>query len=433
MTICVIGLGYVGLTLGVTLADVGFNVVGVEINREIVKALNKGISHIKEPNLEFLLRKHLGKRLKIVNEVPESNDIDTYIIAVATPINEEKKPVNDYVKNAVGEVAERIKKGDLVIMRSTVVVGTTRNLVAKVIQDKTGLRASRDFSLVFAPERTAEGVALMEVRSLPQIIGGIDVESVNRAANIFRRVTNTVVRVPTLEAAEVIKLFDNVYRDVNIALGNEFGKACEKFGLNAYQIIEAANMNYKRNKIMYPGSGVGGGCLTKDPYVFLHSLGDSDSPLVRLAREINENMPMHVISLVKDAMNEMDKKMGNSKIFILGFAFKGEPETADTRFSPTIDVCKKLKKEGSVVYGYDPVVPTKEIREIGAIPCTLRGGFKNADCVVVMNNHKAWKTVDLGEMGRTMNTPSAIIDGWGIFDKSEVERLGMIYKGVGVG
>jgi UDP-N-acetyl-D-mannosaminuronic acid dehydrogenase len=433
MTICILGTGYVGLTLGVTLADVGFNVIGVDIKPDVVEALNRGIPRIVEPHLEFLLRKHLRKRLWFYTEIPENDDIDAYIIAVPTPIDDRKMPINDYIINSITDVAKHLKKGDLVVLRSTVTVGTTRKITARVIENQTGLVAGQDYALVFAPERTAEGVALKELRALPQIIGGIDEESINRAASIFGKVTNTIIRLSSLEAAEIIKLFDNVYRDVSIALGNQFGLACEKLGLDAYEVINAANMNYGRNKIMYPGSNVGGGCLPKDPYIFLYPFEDADFPLIRLARKINESMPMHVVELIRDAFKEMHEEIKGAKILLLGFGFKGEPETGDTRLTAAIDVCRELGAEGAILYGSDPVVVDEEIKRIGAIPCSMEEGCRDADCIVVLNNHKAWSEINLEELSQVMKNPAAVIDGWGILGKSEVKNLGMIFRGVGNG
>jgi nucleotide sugar dehydrogenase len=431
--ICVVGLGYVGLTLGIVLADVGFNVIGVEKNEETVTLLNKGVSHIYEPHIDFLLKKHLNHNLAIVNSIPVDKDIDTYIICVATPIDEYKKPNLNYVRGAMTDVIKHLKKNDLIILRSTVPVGTSRNVVNEILKKNSKSDIS-EISLVFAPERTLEGKALEELRYLPQIIGGLDENSVNKAINILVRVTNTIVRVSSIEAAELIKQIDNIYRDVNIALGNELGMACELLGLDAFEIISSANMNYPRNRIMVPGSGVGGACLTKDPYLFLSQLDNiPENSIIFRSRKINEGMPGHVVSLAENALLLNKKNLIGARVAVLGFAFKGKPETADARFSPTLDLLKILKNKGANVVVMDPVVPKDVIKNEAEYASTYELAFQNTDCVIIMNNHPKWSEMDFDMYKKYLKPKAAVIDGWKMLNRSDVEKAGFVYRCVGVG
>ena len=431
--ICVVGLGYVGLTLGVVLADVGFNVVGVEKNEETVTLLNKRRSHIHEPHINFLLKKHLNRSLVIVNTIPSDEDIDTYIICVATPIDEHKKPNLDYVRNATTDVAKHLKKNDLIILRSTVPVGTTRNVVNEIVEKNSKVKVS-ELSIAFAPERTLEGKALEELRYLPQIIGGLDEDGVNKAINIFVRVTNTIVRVSSIEAAELVKQIDNIYRDVNIALGNELGMACEKLGLDAFEIISSANMNYARNRVMVPGSGVGGACLTKDPYLFLSQLDNiHENSIILRSRKINEGMPGHVVSLAENALLMNRTTLMGARVAVLGFAFKGRPETADARFSPTSDLIKILKNKGANIVVMDPVVPGDVIKNEAEYASTYESAFKDTDCVIIMNNHPKWSEIDFNTYKKYLKSKAAVIDGWKMLNRSDVEKAGFVYRCVGVG
>lgn len=435
MKICVIGLGYVGLTLSTILADVGFDVVGVEINSKTCEMLRTGKPHIHEPGLAFLLKKHANKKLSIVNEIPNDKEVCTYIICVATPVDEKtKRPVTTYVERATTEVTKHLKKGDLIILRSTVPLGTTNGLVKQTIEKEQALKVGSDIHLVFAPERTIEGKALEELRYLPQIIGGVDEESINKAVAIFGRTTNTIVRVSSLEAAEIIKQFDNIFRDVNIALGNEFGLACEELGLNANEIVNAANMNYPRTKIMVPGAGVGGACLTKDPYIFLSQLKKiPENSLIYHSRKINEYMPTHIVEKTKAAFIKHKKNIKNAKILVFGFAFKGKPETDDTRFSPTYEVVAKLKTLGAEIYGFDPVVRKEDIEKAAKVATDYEQAFHDADCIIIMNNHPRWNEIDIGQYSKIMKKPAILIDGWNIFNRQEIEQLGIDYSGVGIG
>jgi len=431
--ICVIGMGYVGLTLAVTLADVGFKVNGVEINEKTARRLQAGKPHFHEPELEFLLNQHLGGNLSVTQAVEKDGETDTYIIAVATPVDKEKKPVMDYVRRATEDVAGRLKAGDLVILRSTVPVGTTNGIVRQIILEKTGLVAGKDVHLVFAPERTIEGKALEELRYLPQIIGGTGEEAVGLAANIFNRVTNTIVRVSSIEAAEIVKQLDNIYRDVNIALGNEIGLACEKLGLNAHEIIRAANMNYKRNNLMVPGAGVGGACLTKDPYIFLSQLPHAHpNSIILNSRKINESMPLHVLSLAKEALSANGVDIKGARVAVLGIAFKGRPETSDVRFSPTEDLVMQLKGLGADVVGMDHVAKPEEFAGIARPVGTYNEAFDGADCIIIMNNHPRWKEIDLRKYAGAMKKKVAVVDGWNMLNPAAVKSLGFVYRGVGV-
>jgi len=235
------------------------------------------------------------------------------------------------------------------------------------------------------------------------------------------------------EAAEVIKLLDNSSRDVNIALANQFGLILEKLGLNSNEIIEAANYDYKRNKILKAGAGVGGPCLVKDPYFLLESVKDKvNIPLIKIAREINDSMPNHVFELIQDVFSSMSRSITGSKIFILGFAFKGTPATDDTRFSPSIEVIEILKKNGVDLLGYDPMVDSKIIKEFGVkyLPLT---NVADIDCIVIMNNNKKYLEMDLKKIKNNSKKQIGFVDGWQLFDENFVKKMGFIYRGVGIG
>jgi len=320
----------------------------------------------------------------------------------------------------------------LIILRSTVTVGTARTIVKTHFEKSTRLNAGFDFYLASAPERTVEGKALQELFELPQIIGSENEESIDRAANIFNKITKTVIRVSSYEAAEIVKLFDNTSRDVNIALGNQFGLICEKLGLQSKEIVDAANYGYPRNRILISGAGVGGQCLVKDPYFLIESVKDKmDLRWIEEARKINDSMPFHVIELIQTVFKKMGKNIQNSKILILGISFKGIPETDDTRYSPAIPVIDYLRKQSAVVYGYDPIVPDQIISALGVTPIdpyVLDG----IDCIVIMNNNKRFKELDLEKIKSKTKLPMAIIDGWQMIDPTYAKDLGINYKGVGM-
>ena len=262
--IAVMGLGFVGLTLAVVMADSGFSVLGIETQEAVVELLRRGVPHFYELGLANQLRFHIGRQLQVETRL-RPGECDVYIISVGTPVDENHQPVLQAVETAARDVGKALKPGDAVMLRSTVPVGTTRNFVLPILEQESGLRGGKDFSLVFAPERTVAGKAIKELRSLPQIIGALDLQGAEVAAAIFRELTPTIVMVDLPEAAEMVKLVNNTFRDTIFSFANEIALVCERYGLDAFKIIDAANEGYPRDPVPMPSPGVGGVCLKKDP------------------------------------------------------------------------------------------------------------------------------------------------------------------------
>ncbi len=427
--ICIVGMGYVGLTLAVIMAEKKFDVIGIETNPEVCKRLNEGEPNFHEKRLDVLLRKHLNNNLKIYQNVPDIPH-DVFVICVSTPVSRvDKSPNLDYVIKATEDVSSHLRDENLVIIRSTIPIGATRNVI-KPILDKT----AKKYSLAFCPERTAEGNAIKELIELPQIIGGVDNTSVEKASNIFRRVVPTILGVSSLESAEMVKLINNSYRDLNFAFSNEIALICEELKLDAIEIIRSANYSYSRSNVPVPGF-VGGACLGKDPYILLHAFKDKkfNTDLILSGRKINEYLPEHVVNKVQKKFEEAGKKLKDSKVFIMGFGFKGRPETDDMRGSLTLELVDKLMELGcSKIYGHDFIVKDNELKKKNVIPLSVEEGFKNADCVIFANNHEKYFMLDIEKLISSLNNPAILIDVWYIFNPSEIKRDGLIYGGVGV-
>ena len=436
MSICILGLGHVGLTLAVSLAKVSPPVYGIEVDKNKVKQLSDGNPTFFELGLKSLLKEVTSNdSFKISSEITQdiADNVDTYIICIGTPLDSKTNtPILSHLEKVVNTLSNVLKKGDLIIIRSTVTVGTTQKMIKKKIEDSTKLQFGIDFFLASAPERTVEGNALKELKNLPQIVGSTDTHSIDKTGSIFNKLTKTIIRVSSFDAAEVIKLLDNTSRDVNIAMANQFGLICESLGLKSSEIIEAANFGYGRNRIWAAGAGVGGPCLVKDPYFLMESVkGKIDTSLITLARKINDSMPLHVLSLIDEIFVELQRHIKDSKILILGFAFKGRPVTDDTRFSPTIPVAESLKNKGAILFGYDPAVSQENISKICAKPITLEE-MDDFDCIVIMNNNEEFLNIDYGKF-INMNKKVGLLDGWEILDNNYIKQLGFVYRGVGVG
>ncbi len=422
--VCVIGLGYVGLTLAVTLAERGLIVFGVEKNEKILRELKKGKSHFHEKGLNELIAKTKGKTLLLSKNIPSDAKIDCFIIAVSTPIDPKTKlPRIDYIESATQEIAPHLKPGQLVVLRSTIPVGVTRNVVLPILQ-----KQCQEFYLSFCPERTAEGKALEELKTLPQVVGGLDEASTDASVELFSKISPLIVRTSSLEAAEIVKLVNNSYRDMVFAYANQIALICKSLGLNAKDVIDAANLGYPRSDIKLPGI-VGGFCLEKDPYILMTS-SKYDTSLIRAAKELNANIIHHIVDSVKKHLKKRSLK--NAKVFISGFAFKGQPETDDLRSSQAIKLLELLKKQKvKNILGHDFIVPKAEIKNLGVIPVSIEKGLQQADIAIFMNNHKAYADVDMEKLAKKMKKGSMIFDGWHLFSEQLKSHGHINYESIG--
>ncbi|MAF34600.1 hypothetical protein CMO91_02020 [Candidatus Woesearchaeota archaeon] len=420
--VCIVGMGYVGLTLAVTMADVGLKVTGTDISPDVVSELGKAKPPFHETGLQKVLERTLNKTLTVQSTIPEEADV--YIICVGTPVQPDNTPNLEHIKEASRSVGKVLKRGDVVIVRSTVPVGTCRSVVLPELERASGMKAGT-FFFASMPERTLEGKALQELRELPQIVGGYNKQSTDIAINIFRELTPFIVSMDSLEEAEMAKLLNNVYRDSTFGIVNEFALACNSLGLSANKIIARANEGYPRGNMPQPSPGVGGYCLRKDPYLFMHSAKKAGftPQIIPVARKTNESMPYYVSERVLAFCQENGIPKEQMKVFLLGFAFKGRPETSDTRFSTTLDILSHLKAAGITnVHGYDAVVKETELNEFGVKPTTPEEGFDGAHAVLFLNNHTSHSDLDLFRLAQKTEKPLLLFDGWGV-SSEDIEKL----------
>jgi UDP-N-acetyl-D-mannosaminuronic acid dehydrogenase len=432
--VAVIGLGYVGLTLGVALARRGVKIVGVERRPEVVESTNRGVPHFSEVGLADALSTVIRSGLF---EATESLDgfepCEYYIITVGTPLSSESgEPRLDMIETAAGQVAGHFPNGATVILRSTVVIGTTRDVVKPVLD-----RSGKLYHLSMCPERTLEGDALRELANLPQIVGGIDELSGDRAASLFSRLTQTIVRVDNPETAEMIKLIDNTYRDVSFAFGNEVARACVAIGVNAHDVIKFGKLGYPRTNVARPGL-VGGPCLEKDPHILRYSLRpyDLDLEITRAARLINERQPVETVSTMLRLAEQHG--LGNRPLTaaVLGIAFKGVPETDDLRGSMALKVIDALHDSGrfAEIRLYDPVIDPESLRAAlpDAIACpTLSNAIAGADIAIITNNHAAFTRTAIDEYASGLGPSGFVYDYWNNLDSEPREKKAGFYYTVG--
>lgn len=430
-SVCIIGLGYVGLTLATAMADVGFNVLGVEIRDNVLKLLQQGQAHFHEPGLEEKMQHCINQgRLTFCKEIPASWLGSVYIITVGTPLGQNGRSRLDMIEHAADEVARRLKPNDIIIMRSTVKLGTTQEVVKPILE-----KQKVPFDLAFCPERTLEGKALHEIRALPQIVGGITLASSVRAAQIFQFLTPTVVRVSSVETAELIKLIDNAQRDVHFAYANEVAMIADAIGVSAKEVIEAGKLGYPRTNLPMPGP-VGGPCLEKDPYILAEGLEKYNlKPQITMqARKLNEELPKYIAQQILHTFKSHHNQTPR-KITLMGIAFKGQPATDDLRGTmakPIFAAIKDIYPEAKYC-GYDAVVQADAIADFGLTPCaSLEEAFKGSDIILILNNHPVFFNMPLQMLAKTLAPKSIIYDCWNSFTASNLELPhGVIYASLG--
>lgn len=419
LNVCILGLGFVGITLAAVMADVGFKVIGIEMRNEVIKQLSSGQSYFFEPGLSTRLKKHLRNgSLEIHNQIPDNCPSTTYIITVGTSLNESKEINLNCIKNICHQIAQNLKDDDLIIVRSTVKLSTTRSIIDPILK-KTGKR----YQIAVCPERTVEGQALEELRTNPQIIGANDQLTRNRASQIFQTMTPTIVTVSDWETAEMIKLVDNAKRDVHFAFANEVAAACDFAGLSAHEVIRLGQFGYVRGGIPQPGP-VGGPCLSKDSYILVQSMQEFGMfpKMTAVARQIHEEQPEQVALFLAQFLkkNPSEKKI----ISLLGLAFKGKPITDDIRGTPAKAILQALKQEipDAEYRGYDPIVSHEGIGSLGLKPIErIDLAFKEAHLVLILNNHPQFATLPIDSHAEVMARPALIYDFWNHFHSKKVD------------
>lgn len=376
MKISVLGLGYIGLPNALLLASNGHEVVGVDIDDRKVATLQEDILPFEEPGLEELFAKAKRKFRASV----DLETSDCFIIAVPTPLDKEMKMADlNAVKSAARMISEKIKEGDLVVLESTVPPGTSKNFILPLLK-KTG---DREFYFSHCPERAIPGKTLYEMQNNDRIIGGVDKESTRRTLEVYRSFVKGNIFLTDVTTAEFIKLMENTFRDINIALANEFALISEEIGIDVWEAIELAN-KHPRVNILKPGPGVGGHCIAIDPWFMVEK--SSKSKIVTLAREINDFMPIQVVRMTKELISGSKNPAGsNPKVTILGLAYKGNVD--DMRESPAFKVLRIAESEGMEVALYDPL--------INGIGCnTLEEAVENSDCLILVTDHAKFRDID---------------------------------------
>ena len=391
--LCVIGLGYIGLPTASAFAAHGLPVVGVDINPDVISTLSTGGIHISEPGLGELVHQAIESGRLTVRETPEP--ADAYIIAVPTPFLDDKQGTYNgrsfhmadmrAVKAAAESIVPHLRPGNLVVLESTSPPRTTIDLVQPILE-KSGLKGGLDFHLAYSPERVLPGQIIRELTENARVIGGIDRSSAEAGRDLYTYFVKGEIVLTDATTAEMVKLMENTYRDVNIAIANEFSRLAERFGIDIWEAIKIAN-RHPRVKILNPGPGVGGHCISVDPWFLVEAAPDT-SELISTARHVNDTQPHFVIDLIKQKLGD---ELSGKHIAALGLAFKADVD--DLRESPAIEIARRLTQDGAIVRAYEPY---KKNANIPGVFCetTLEETISDADYLVLLVGHRELKELD---------------------------------------
>jgi len=371
--VAVIGLGYVGLPLAAAFASAGFKVLGIDLQQKRVDLVNRGRSYkagVDEKQLAKLVR---SRKLTAFTDHSKLKQADAVCVCVPTPLTRTRKPDLSHIIYEAEQLSRYLKKGQLVVL------------------ERSGLKAGRDFYLAFSPGRADPGGAAHSIRSIPKIVGGIDAASSRLACLLYSRVAETVLPVSSAEVAEMTKVFENVFRSVNVALVNELAQLCDKMGISVWEVIRSAASKPFGYMPFYPGPGTGGHSIPLDPYYLADKALEYDfhTRFIELAADINESMPGYVASQITGMLNRRDISLGGARVLVLGAAYK--KDVADVHASPCVKLIAILQKRGARVDYNDPYVP--QIKLPGGAQASVGldyGALKKYDCVVIATDHSVY-------------------------------------------
>jgi UDP-N-acetyl-D-glucosamine dehydrogenase len=386
----IIGLGYVGLPLAVEFAEAGHDVIGVDTDQRKLTALAAGESYIEDVASERVAA--AGERLRPSARYADLASCDAVIIAVPTPLTENREPDLGALVSATTSLARVLQEGQLVVLESTTYPGTTRERLTPLLEE-SGLAAGRDFNVAFSPERIDPGRTDYTLRNTPKVVGGLTDACRDRAVELYEHVCDSLVPVSTPEVAELTKLLENIFRSVNIALVNELAILCEAMKIDVWEVVEAAATKPYGFMSFQPGPGLGGHCLPVDPFYLAWRAREFDQPteFIELAGEVNQSMPYFCVEKIAHALNDREKALKGSRIAILGVSYKAG--VGDMRESPAVKIMRVLRERGAELVYNDDYVP--ELVEFGLSSASLESALDGADVAVILTAHPDLDTEEL--------------------------------------
>jgi UDP-N-acetyl-D-mannosaminuronic acid dehydrogenase len=419
-TICVLGLGYIGLPTASIFASNGLKVTGVDVNERILTSLRQGEPHIEEPGLRALVQAALASGNLSIAAQPGPADV--FLIAVPTPVREDKRADLRAVISAAESIVPHLRRGNLVVLESTSPPRTTVDIVAPILE-RSGLHAGVDFQLAYSPERVLPGQILRELVENARVIGGVDRASAEAGRDLYGAFVRGEIALTDATTAEMVKLMENTYRDISIAAANEFARLADYFGVDVWEAIALANLHPRIN-ILRPGPGVGGHCVSVDPWFLVESAPEI-TPLIRQARLTNDGQPAFAVGLIERALGGLRGRT----IAALGLAYK--PEVDDLRESPAIEVAQRMAECGAQVKTYEPYATETVVPGCFAAP-SLQAALKDAEAIVLLVDHRAF--VDLDPVQVAASMPGRVaVDTRGRWDRARWAGAGFRLHVLGAG
>ncbi len=415
----VIGLGYVGLPLAIEFVNAGYNTFGIDVDEAKVDHINSGKNYIKDVN-NIVLKKAVHEGLlKATSDFNIVKSLDAISICVPTPLNKEKNPDISYIISVMDKIKNYIHEDMIIILESTTYPGSTKELILPYIANNGELIPGENICLCFSPERIDPGNKNYNTNNTPKVIGGITPNCSKVGRALYSKIIKEVVVVSSTETAEMVKLLENTFRAINIGLANEVAIMCEKLGVNTWEVIDAAATKPFGFMKFTPGPGLGGHCIPIDPYYLSWKLKtlDYDARFIKLAGEINTQMPMHVISLISSSLNTAKKSINGSNILIIGVAYK--PDIDDCRESPALDIIELLRQSGSKVEYYDPFVNNLEFNNIklNSLENLKKELINEFDIIVILTDHSNIDYKLISENSRL------IVDTRNVFKNNNIKHI----------
>lgn len=434
LTIAEIGLGWMGLPFACLFAEIGARVIGADQNSSLVKQVNSAKAPINEKGLPELLRKvvRTGKLSATTDTADAASKSDMIAITVPTLIDRHRKPDYHHVEEACTEIGKGIRPGSLVLFQSTCGPGVTDRIIRTAIEKGSGMKAGQDFGIAYSPIRAMGGQGLSDLQKYSRAVGAIDKRSADVAIAVLSCVVHgKLIRTRDIQTAEASKLFETIYRDVTIALSNEFALFCEEAKIDYFEAAKAAN-SQPYSHLLLPGVGVGGHCLPVYPYLLASETDTRKLKLALESRRINDQMPHHVLRLAAGGLIALGRSVKRSRFTVLGISYRSNMK--ENRFSPSVELVNLIRKRGGRVCVYDPLYTVDELKRMGynSEP-TLAGALEKADCTILAVGHDEFKSLKAVDLAANMSKNSVVVDCTGTLEPEQIEKVGLIYRGLGRG
>ncbi len=435
ISICVVGIGRIGLPTALSFANSGFPTIGVDINEDLVKMLNSGIFPLKdEPGLDKIFEQVKNKKFSATTSISEAvSGSNVIILSLPTPMDRNNVPNYSSLISVGKSLNQFLESGSLIIVESTVEPGFVENKLIPIIEgDESKMKLHFDFSIAACPETANPGEILKDFSKIPRLVGGISEHTSSLVSELYRHVFNVeIIHMPDCKSANAAKLTANIFRDINIGLVNELALLFEDLGIDIIKVLEACDKKYNF-QIHYPGAGVGGPCLPVNSYQMLNSALGTNTGILRIikaARETNEYMPYHVVDLLIDALNEMQKPVRDSNITILGVSYK--PNVKDIQLSPAEEIIRRLERLGARLKIYDPFFKSSQAFS-HKVEADLSTAITNSDAVIIVTAHDEFTNMSPSFLASKLKIP-IVIDSRGVLEPKAAKKAGLVFRGIGRG